>query len=329
MTGVQTCALPILVYAAATALKPQLPWLHYVGVAGEAAMVGAIADWFAVVALFHHPLNLRFIPHTAIIPRNKARIAGGLAEFIQQNFLSTAAIVARIEKLHPARTLCRWLLKPANAHALAGYATRLLAFGLTALDEERVRGFLLQTAAATLKRADVAAAAAQVLDVLTEDKRHHALLDESLSGLDELLAREDTHRYIAAEIAHNAPLLKMFSDLFQLKLDEKAALRIVEVAVRKIAEVRRDRDHDLRQRFDAFVERFIGRLKEDEATRRKVFEVRDRALASPALGNYLAGLWEEFRAWLAADLGRRPSTVHDKVAGMAQDFGRRDRKSVV
>ena len=310
-----------LVYVMATALKQQYPWLHYVGVAGEAAMIGAIADWFAVVALFHHPLNLRFIPHTAIIPRNKARIAGGLADFIQQNFLSPAAIVERIERLRPAQTLCRWLLKPANAQTLAGYASRLLAFGLGALDDERVHRFLVQTLAATLQRADVAAAAAQLLDVLTEDKRHHALLEEALAGLDELLAREDTRRFIAAEIAHNAPLLKMFSDLFHLKLDEKAALRIVEVAVRKISEVRRDRDHELRQRFDAFVARFIGRLKEDEATRRTVFRIRDEALASPALAGYVAGLWQELRAWLEADLERRPSTVHGKLAGMVQEFG--------
>ena len=66
------------VYAAASALEPGRPWLHYVAAAAEAAMIGAIADWFAVVALFHHPFNLRFIPHTAIIPRNKARIAEGL-----------------------------------------------------------------------------------------------------------------------------------------------------------------------------------------------------------------------------------------------------------
>lgn len=313
--------LAALVYVAATALKPQYPWLFYVGVASEAAMVGAIADWFAVVALFHHPLNLRFIPHTAIIPRNKARIASGLSEFIQQNFLSSEAIVARIAEFRPAQTLCRWLLKPDNAETIATYATRLLAYGLTALDDERVRCFLLQTLAATLKRADVAAAVAQVLDVLTEDKRHHALLDEALSGLDEILSREETRRFIAAEIAHNAPLLKMFSDLLHLKLDEKAALKIVDVAIRKISEVRQDRDHELRQRFDAFVARFIRRLKQDEATRQKVFRIRDQALDNPALGRYVAGLWQEFRSWLSTDLVRRPSTVHDKVVVMLRSFG--------
>ena len=315
--------LAALVYVAATALEPRYPWLFYVGTASEAAMVGAIADWFAVVALFHHPLNLRFIPHTAIIPRNKARIAAGLSDFIQQNFLSAAAIVARIAEFRPARTLCRWLLKADNAEIIAGYATRLLAYGLTVLDDERVRRFLQQTVAATLKRADIAAAAAQVLDVLTQDKRHHALLDEALAGLDEILSREETRRYIAAEIAEQAPILKAVSDLLHLKLDEKAALKVVDVAIRKIAEIRRDRDHELRERFDAFVARFIRRLKEDEATRQAVFRIRDEALENPALARYVAGLWQEFRSWLGADLNNHPSTVRDRVAGMVQAFGQK------
>jgi len=110
------------VYVAARAFEPGRPWLHYVAAAAEAAMIGAIADWFAVVALFHHPLNLRFIPHTAILPRNKARIAEGLSQFIQQNFLSSAAVVARVAAFRPAHTLCRWLLKGENAEILASYA---------------------------------------------------------------------------------------------------------------------------------------------------------------------------------------------------------------
>ncbi|HET7668855.1 MAG TPA: DUF445 family protein, partial [Burkholderiales bacterium] len=75
------------VYVAARAYEPQYPWLYYVAVTAEASMVGAIADWFAVTALFHHPFGLRFIPHTAIIPRNRDRIARGLSTFIQTNFL--------------------------------------------------------------------------------------------------------------------------------------------------------------------------------------------------------------------------------------------------
>lgn len=313
--------LAALVYAVAAALEPRYPWLFYVSAASEAAMVGAIADWFAVVALFHHPLNLRFIPHTAIIPRSKGRIALGLSEFIQQNFLSSAAVVQRIAEFRPAQALCRWLFKPENAETVAGYATRLLAYGLTALDDERVRRFLQQTVTATLRQADVSAAAAQVLDVLTENERHHALLDEALASLDEILSREETRRYVAAEVAHNAPLVKWFSDLFHLKLDEQAALKLVEVAMKKISEVRQDRGHELHRRFDAFVARFIHKLKEDEGTRQKVFRMRDEALDNPALGQYIAGLWQEFRSWLSEDLNRRPSVVHHRVAAMARTFG--------
>jgi uncharacterized membrane-anchored protein YjiN (DUF445 family) len=309
-----------LVYAGATLMQPRYPWLFYVAATSEAAMVGAVADWFAVVALFHHPLNLRFIPHTAILPRNKARIAQGLSQFIQQNFLSPDAVVERIAAFRPAHTLCAWLLKPQNAQMLATYATRLLAYGLGAVDDERVKRFLLDTIASKLRQADVAFAAAQVLDVLTENQRHHALLDEALAGLDELLAREDTRRFIAEEIAKNAPFLKMISDLLHLKLDQRAALKLVDVALAKIHEVRQNRDHELRRRFDAFVARFIVRLKQDPATRQKVHRMRDEALENPALAHYIGGLWQEFRDWLGADLKRRPSLVHDRVVSMLRTF---------
>jgi uncharacterized membrane-anchored protein YjiN (DUF445 family) len=305
------------VYALATWLEPRHPWLFYVGATAEAAMIGAIADWFAVTALFRHPLGLRFIPHTAVIPRNKARIAAGLSAFIQQNFLSAEAVVARIAQFRPGRTLCGWLAQPRNAEMLGSYFERLLAYVLGAVDDRRVRAFLLRNVSQALRRADVASALAQVLDVLTENRRHHALLDEALAGLDELLGREETRRFIAGEVAGSAPLLKYLSDLFQLRLDEKAALRIVDVALRKISEVREDRGHELRRRFDAFVERFVERLKQDPATRERVHRARDEVLDSPALAAYLGGLWEELREWLLAE----QSTVREKSALAVRHFG--------
>ena len=294
------------VYVAARALEPGRPWLHYVAAAAEAAMIGAIADWFAVVALFHHPLNLRFIPHTAILPRNKARIAEGLSQFIQHNFLSSAAVTARIAAFRPADTLCRWLIRRENAATLASYATRLVSYALTAVDDERVRAFLARIVADALARADVATALAQLLDVLTENERHHALLDEALAGLDELLAREATRRFIAEEVRKSSPaLLRAINQMFGLKLDERAALKIVDVALQKVSEVRRDREHELRARFDAFVRRFIERLKTDPVTREKIHRMRDDALANPALAGYVGGLWDEFRAWLPGGMGER------------------------
>src|SRR5437764_10217556 len=224
--------LAALVYSISQHFEPQHPWLYYVTLTAEASMVGAIADWFAVSALFHHPLGLRFIPHTAIIPRNKERIAGGLSHFIQSNFLTSAAVVQRIRDFRPARTLYGWLIRADNAETVAGYVVRFTAHGLSALDDARVQHYLQETIARRLREADVAGAAAQLLDVLTENKRHHELLDAALRALDEVLAKAETQNYIAAEVGKSAPLLKSLSDWLGLKLDDRAALKIVEVAIR-------------------------------------------------------------------------------------------------
>jgi len=310
-----------LVYALAQVFEPHYPWLAWVSTTAEASMVGAIADWFAVTALFHHPLGLRFIPHTAIIPRNRERIAIGISQFIESNFLTSAAVVQRIRDFRPARTLYHWLLRLENAEAVATYATRFVSYVLNALDDERARRFLQDAVARRLRKADVAGAAAQLLDVLTENQRHHALLEGALGALDDLLAREDTQAWIAGEVARAAPLLKRFSDFFQLNLDERAALKIVELAVKKISEVRHDKEHELRKRFDWYVAEFLHRLKSDDALRRKVHRLRDEVLASEALERYLGGLWDELRAWLAADVDRSPASLHQRVTAMLEAIG--------
>ena len=316
-------ATGLLIVAALVYVISEKLDLYYLAAFSEAAMVGALADWFAVVALFRRPLNLP-IPHTAIIPRNKDRIARGLSEFIQTNFLSSAAVMQRIAEFRPAHTLCQWLLKPANADTVASYAARFVAYTLSAVDDERVRRFLHQNITALLKSADFAAAAAQILDILTENKRHHALLDAALSGLDDLLAKEETRRYIAVEVGKSAPLLKKISDWFQLQLDERAALKIAEAAIGKIHEVRQDRDHELRRRFDEFVAGFVQRLKNDRALREKVKTLGEELLESPALARYIGGLWQEFREWLKKDLnGESGSITQSRIAAMVLAFGER------
>src|SRR5688572_22555019 len=116
-------ATGLLVLAAVVYVLSEKLDLYYLAAFSEAAMVGALADWFAVVALFRRPLNLP-IPHTAIIPRNKERIARGLSDFIQQNFLSSAALVQRIAEFRPAHTLCRWLLQPRSEERRVGKECR-------------------------------------------------------------------------------------------------------------------------------------------------------------------------------------------------------------
>jgi len=314
--------LAVLIYGLSTYYGQLHPAMGYVAAFSEAAVVGAIADWFAVVALFRHPLHLKFIPHTAILPANKGRIAKGLSEFIQQNFLSAEAIVARIAEIGPANKLREWLLRRENAERIAALATRFLAYGMSAFDDERVRRFVHATVASKLKEVDIAAAAGQVLDVLTEGKRHHAVLDEVLRLLDEALAGEETRAYIAKAVAAESPLIDAVRKM-GWQLDETIARKIINGVARTIEEVRNDPDHVLRTRFDEFIASYVDKLKRDDGTRLKVQKIRDELVANPALEGYIGGLWQDFRAWLAGDLADRDSRVHGAILEMVNSIGQK------
>ena len=314
--------LAALGYAVSTYFGQLHPAMGYAAAFSEAAVVGAIADWFAVVALFRHPLNLKFIPHTAILPANKAHIARGLSEFIQQNFLSADAIVARIAQIGPASKLREWLLRGENAAQLAALATRFLSFGIGAFDDERVRRFVHATVASTLRELDVAAAAGQVLDVLTENRRHHAVLDEVLRLVDEAMANEEARAYIAKAVAAESPLIDAVRRM-GWQLDETIARKIVNGVARTIEEVRNDPQHALRKRFDEFIAGYIDKLKRDDSTRLKVQNIRDELIRNPALESYIGGLWRDFRAWLAGDLADPASRVHGAILGLVNSIGQK------
>ena len=314
--------LAALIYGISTFFGQLHPSMGYVAAFSEAAVVGAIADWFAVVALFRHPLHLKFIPHTAILPANKGRIAKGLSEFILQNFLSAEAIVAKIAEIGPAGKLRAWLLQRENAEQIAALTTRFLSYGMGVFDDERVRRFVHAAVVSKLQEIDVAAAAGQVLDVLTEDKRHHAVLDEVLRLVDEAMASGETRDYIAKAVAAESPLIDAIRRM-GWQLDETIARKIVNGVARTIEEVRNDPDHALRRRFDEFIAGYIDKLKRDDATRLKVQRIRDELIRNPALESYIGGLWQDFRAWLTRDLADRESRVHGAILAMVDSFGQK------
>ena len=314
--------LAVLIYGISTFFGQLHPSMGYVAAFSEAAVVGAIADWFAVVALFRHPLHLKFIPHTAILPANKGRIAKGLSEFILQNFLSAEAIVAKIAEIGPAGKLRAWLLQRENAQKIAALTTRFLSYGMGVFDDERVRRFVHAAVVSKLQEIDVAAAAGQVLDVLTEDKRHHAVLDEVLRLVDEAMASGETRDYIAKAVAAESPLIDAIRRM-GWQLDETIARKIINGVARTIEEVRNDPDHALRRRFDEFIAGYIDKLKRDDATRLKVQRIRDELIRNPALESYIGGLWQDFRAWLTRDLADRESRVHGAILAMVDSFGKK------
>ena len=312
----------VAVYVVSVSLRARYPWLAYVAAAAEAGIIGALADWFAVVALFQHPFNIRAIPHTNIIARNKDRLARQIGEFIQYEFLSPEVVTAKVRDFNPARRLAQWLTKPANAETIAGYAKRLIAYSLVALDDERVRHFLYDAVGKNIREIDVARLAALVLELLTHEKRHHVLFDAALAAADGILAREDTRRFIADELARQFWLLKI-SQRMGWKLSDATAAKLVDTCTTLLKEVRNDPQHDLRRRFDTAMATFVSRLKNDASMRARVEELKCELLDSVAVRRYVEALWTELRAWVQSDVEKADSTIHAQAVALVRFLGQK------
>ena len=309
-----------LLYALASVLHAQHPAWGYVAAFAEAAMVGAIADWFAVVALFRHPLGLP-IPHTAIIPSNKDRIGAKLAGFICDNFLSTAQVLGKLRQFDAAGRIADWLARPASGEKLGEWGVAATRYGLSAFDDERVRDFMGRAAASGLGKIDLSRLMGQALDALTAGGRHQALLDDVLQQVAGLLEGEEVQAHITDAIAREIKTLRYVGlDQVAAKL---ATRKIVAAVARTIGELAAEPDHPMRKRFDHFVDDFVVRLKLDPEFQQRGEQIRAELLAHPALGDYLHGLWGELLAWLHDDLGRNDSTIRRRIASMAGALGAR------
>ncbi|MFV0678913.1 DUF445 domain-containing protein [Ottowia sp.] len=309
-----------LLYALATRMLAQHTAWGYVAAFAEAAMIGAIADWFAVVALFRRPMGLP-IPHTAIIPENKDRIGQNLASFITTHFLSTEQVLARVRDFDAAARLAAWLSQPAHA-ALVG--ERLVAVGRWAVDalhDARVRAFVAELAQRGLRQVDIARLSGQVLQAMTHERRHQELLDGVLVQVAKLLGEERLQEAITDAIAREIKALKLVG------LDQVAARlatrKVVVIVAKTIIEMADDPQHDLRLRFDDTVVGFIDRLQRDDALRARGERLRDELLAHPALMRYVDDLWANLLAWLQNDLARADSTIRQRITEAAQTLGER------
>lgn len=307
-----------VLYAVATALHDIHPVWGYAAAFAEAAMVGAIADWFAVTALFRHPLGLP-IPHTAIIPRNKAGIGRKLSDFICLNFLSTPQLMAKVREFNAADQLAGWLQKPHHAEALGNHLIGVARFGVGALRDERVQRFIQRTATARLQQVDLALLSGQLLDVMTADRRHQAMLDDVLREIDRMMRDEDTQAMIARAISSELSALRY------VRLDEYAGRWSAEKVVKRISmlitEISEDKDHEMRARFDHYVADFIEKLKNDPEFRVKGEQVRMQLIEHPAIAGYLQGLWDDLIDWLQDDLGKDDSSIRRRLIRLTQGLG--------
>ncbi len=309
-----------VVYVLATALLAQHVAWGYVAAFAEAAMVGALADWFAVVALFRRPLGLP-IPHTAVIPNRKDRIGQALAGFLGTHFLATDLVLARLRELDAAGRLARWLARPEQAARVARQLGDAGAWAVQALDDARVHRFVTELARRGLHQVDVGLLSGQLLQALTLERRHQELLDGVLAQLARLLGDEAVQESISETIARELRALRL------LRLDQVAARlatrKVIVIIARMLIEMAEDPQHHLRLRFDATVARWAERLQVDDAVRQRAERLRDALLVHPALARYVHQLWSELLAWLQADLGQEESWLRERLAAALQALGER------
>ena len=309
-----------LLYALATALVPRHAGWGYLAAFAEAAMVGAIADWFAVVALFRHPLGLP-IPHTAIIPSGKGRIGDNLAGFIATHFLATEQVLDKLREFDAAGRLAGWLTRPANAERVGRQLAGVGRWAVQALDDEHVRGFVADLARRGLGQVEVARLSGQLLEAMTHERRHQELLDGVLAQLARLLGQDSVQDAITETIAREIRALKYVG------LDQVAARlatrKVVVVVARTIIDMADDPAHSLRQRFDDMVEGYVTRLKDEPALRERGERLKRELLDNPALGAWVNQLWSELLAWLQADIGRADSSIRRHIAQATRTLGER------
>ena len=307
----------------AASLAPRNLWSEGLRAVAEAAMVGALADWFAVAALFRR-IPLPFMQrHTDIIGRNKDRIGGNLAAFVRDRFLDAPSLVAMIRRHDPADMLAQWLTSPANAGLLGRQVARLAMTALDTVEDAKIQAFLARAARALVGQIDLSRSMASALGALTYQGRHQALLDDLLERLGGMVRSEETRAFVADTlvqwIRREHPLKEKVLPTDWLSGKGASAItHAVEALLKAVAE---DPDHELRDALDGAIQRLIARLQSDPEWARRGEEVRDYLQNDEGLGRYVSELWIDLRQKLRDDLGNEDSQLSRRVAGMGQWLG--------
>ena len=294
----------------------------------EAATVGALADWFAVVALFRHPLGLP-IPHTAIIPSNKARIADNLAVFVRDHFLDPQALLAKLKVFDPAARLGQWLNEPTQVKAATDIVRTWALQAVGLLDEQAVRRGIHSFITSRLSQWNAAQSAGEVLALMTRDGRHQALLDESLTRLGAYLNQDGVKerasalmvRYARKEWPRIVSTVALVKPIEQIS--DKLAERLAAALLDELQDVLSTPDHPLRKDYEQWVLAYIDRLRDDPALVAQVNEMKQRLIDHPKVQDYVQGIWSEIRASLRRDLAREDSKLGRHLEQTLRTLGKR------
>ena len=286
----------------------------YVHAAAEAAMVGAIADWFAVTALFRHPLGLP-IPHTAIIPTRKNMLARGLQDFVTDNFLAEDVVRDRVHRAEVSKRVGQWLIDERHGERVVRETTRMLRHGLARIRDEDVAALVREELVPRLADEPLSEVTGRLLHEVVSDGAHHGLVD---------LALIEAHRWlvgnaetVAAVVGERAPWWT------PIWVDERVAQRVHVEAVAWVKDIRDDPAHPARVALDKLLTDLARDLQSDPDTMQRAEALKRRLLESPQALTTATSLWTVLRRALLTTFDDPDSLLRTRAVSALAEFGQR------
>ncbi|HVG45954.1 MAG TPA: DUF445 domain-containing protein [Longimicrobium sp.] len=308
-TGMLVVATAI--YLVTRLLEDRWPWLGYVRATAEASMVGGLADWFAVTALFRYPMGIH-IPHTAIIPNRKERIGRSLGSFVQNNFLSPAVISARLQNARIAEKLADWLSHPEHGEVVGKHAAAAVTGVVQVLKDEEVQELIESSLIKRARDTQVAPVVGRVLSLMTHGDRHQELLDSALKLVDRLVEenREGLRQRIRDELPWWVPA----------PVDEKIYQKIIVGVEKTLEEVSTNHDHPLRLRYNEAMLEFIEKLRTSPEMIERGEHLKEELLQHPAVRGYSSSLWADLKASVLRHAADPGSEFRQRIAHTVTRF---------
>ena len=313
-------ALVAVVFVGASLAGEDAGWLGYLRAGAEASLIGGLADWFAVTALFRHPLGVP-IPHTAIVRERKDQFGATLGAFVQESFLTPESVVERVRSASVAARAAGWIAAPANAARVAGHLADAAVALLDAVDDDDVHRLLEDVVRNRLENVALAPLAGRALRFLTDDGRHDEVLDAAIAGLERWL---DEHRgELAARFGTSSPW--WLPDAVEHRIFE----RLLDGTRSVLREMASDRDHELRRHFDARLEHLATELETSPELLRRGEELKAELLEQPQVREWVASSWAAAKPELRAQAGDPASPLRKRLEGAVAAAGARLRDDPV
>jgi uncharacterized membrane-anchored protein YjiN (DUF445 family) len=305
----------LIVFITAKALLHVHPVFGFIAAFAEAATIGGLADWYAVVALFRRPLGLP-IPHTAIIQSNQHRIADKLGEFIEGHFLEAGPVEAKLRQIDFGSFIADWLRDRKRSTDLARFALRMLPEAVSATETSGLMTFITRRVTTQLQSIDLAPLAAGTLRAFVAEGRHQDLLDDILRMVHQSLTQPETMAMIREKVRGELPtLLKLY------RTDKFLVNKIVASATTFFDEVRNDPNHPFRGEFDRMVLSFVDKLGTDKTYADRIDGLKRDLLARPELTDLARNVWSNARGFLERSASGESQVLQHHLAGMFMAAG--------